>query len=132
MGRYCIKTGAPVPKWQGFVKCYGEFMMCGMDGMKTAQLLREKVFDKILIFISASRDYVFEAYDVEAFQYLVKPIAFHKLKNVLQRVVKKLENHSQEFMIINQDRTRKKLLLREIYYFEIRGRKDIIERHFAF
>ena len=25
-------------------------------------------------------------------------------------------------MLINQDRTRKKLLLREIYYFEIRGR----------
>lgn len=117
---------------ENFDVIFLDIMMCRMDGMKTAQLLREKAFDKIVIFISASRDYVFEAYDVEAFQYLVKPIAFHKLKNVLQRVVKKLENHSQDFMIINQDRTRKKLLLREIYYFEIRGRKDIIERHFAF
>lgn len=117
---------------ENFDVIFLDIMMCGMDGMKTAQLLREKAFDKILIFISASRDYVFEAYDVEAFQYLVKLIAFYKLKNVLQRVVKKLENHSQDFMIINQDRTRKKLLLREIYYFEIRGRKDIIERRFAF
>ncbi len=107
---------------ENFDVIFLDIMMCGMDGMKTAQLLREKAFDKILIFISASRDYVFEAYDVEAFQYLVKPIDSYKLKNVLQRVVKKLENHSQEFMLINQDRTRKKLLLREIYYFEIRGR----------
>lgn len=99
-----------------------DIMMCGMNGMKTAQLLRDKPFDKILIFISASRDYVFEAYDVEAIQYLVKPVDYFKLKRVLQKAVKKLENHSQEFMIINQDRTRKKLLLREIYYFEIRGR----------
>ncbi|MDE6760696.1 MAG: LytTR family DNA-binding domain-containing protein [Lachnospiraceae bacterium] len=107
---------------ENFDVIFLDIMMCGMDGMKTAQLLREKAFDKILIFISASRDYVFEAYDVEAFQYLVKPVVHHKLKSVLQRVVKKLENHSQEFMLINQDRTRKKLLLREIYYFEIRGR----------
>lgn len=99
-----------------------DIMMYGMDGMKTAQLLREKAFDKILIFMSASREYVFEAYDVEAFQYLVKPVAHHKLKSVLHRAVKKLENHSAEFMLINQDRIRKKLLLREIYYFEIRGR----------
>lgn len=99
-----------------------DIMMCGMNGMKTAQLLRDKSFDKILIFISASRDYVFEAYDVEAFQYLVKPVEHLKLKRVLQKAVKKLESHSQEFIIINQDRTRKKLLLREIYYFETRGR----------
>lgn len=107
---------------ENFDVIFLDIMMCGMDGMKTAQLLREKAFDKILIFISASRDYVFEAYDVEAFQYLVKPIKHHKLKGVFQRVVKKLENHSQEFMLINQGRTRKKLLLREIHYFEIRGR----------
>lgn len=99
-----------------------DIMMCGINGMKTAQLLRDKAFDKILIFISVSRNYVFEAYDVEAFQYLVKPVEHCKLKRVLQKAVKKLENYSQEFMIINQDRTRKKLLLREIYYFEIKGR----------
>ena len=34
--------------------------------MKTAQLFRKKAFDKILIFVSSSREYVFEAYDVEA------------------------------------------------------------------
>lgn len=90
--------------------------------MKTAQILREKSFEKILIFMSVSRDYVFEAYDVEAFQYLVKPVDSLKLERVLQRAVKKLEDHSQEFIIINQDRTRKKLILSEIYYFEIRGR----------
>ncbi len=99
-----------------------DIMMDGLNGMKTAQLLRDKSFEKIIIFISVSRGYVFEAYDVEAFQYLVKPVEHVKLERVLQKAIKKLESHSQEFMIINQDRTRKKLLLEEIYYFEIRGR----------
>lgn len=99
-----------------------DIIMDGLNGMKTARILREKSFEKMLIFISASRDYVFEAYDVEAFQYLVKPVDDVKLERVLHKAVRKLERDSQEFIIINRDRTRKKLLLREIYYFEIRGR----------
>lgn len=99
-----------------------DIMMCGINGMRTAQLLRDKSFDKILVFISASRDYVFQAYDVEAFQYLVKPVDHLKLERVLQRAVKKLGNDSQEFMMIHQDRRKKKLYLRDIYYFEIKGR----------
>ena len=107
---------------ENFDVIFLDIIMGGLSGMKTAQILREKSFEKILIFMSVSRDYVFEAYDVEAFQYLVKPVDSLKLERVLQRAVKKLENHSQEFIIINQDRIRKKLMLSEIYYFEIRGR----------
>ena len=107
---------------ENFDVIFLDIIMGGLNGMKTAQILREKSFEKILIFMSASRDYVFEAYDVEAFQYLVKPVDYVKLERVLQKAVKKLENHSQEFIIINQERTRKKLMLSEIYYFEIRGR----------
>ena len=70
-----------------------DIIMCDLDGMKTAQIFRKKAFDKILIFISSSREYVFEAYDVEAFQYLLKPIDNKKLKNVLKKAVIKTENH---------------------------------------
>ena len=62
-----------------------DIIMQDLDGMKTAQIFREKAPDKILIFVSSSREYVFEAYDVEAFQYLVKPVGDRKLKSVLQR-----------------------------------------------
>ena len=99
-----------------------DIMMCGMNGMKTAQLLRDKAFDKILIFISSSREYVFEAYDVEAFQYLVKPVENSNLRRVLQRAVGKLEHNLEDFIIIGKERQRKKLLLKDIYYFEIKGR----------
>lgn len=99
-----------------------DIMMQDMDGMKTAKLLRDKAYDKILIFLSASRNYVFDAYDVEAFQYLVKPVTEKKLRAVLSRALKKLEEQPREFIIIRQERMRKKLILREILYFEIRGR----------
>ena len=69
-----------------------DIIMRGPDGMETARLFREKAFDKILIFMSSSREYVFDAYDVEAFQYLLKPVQEKKLKKVLQKAAGKAEN----------------------------------------
>lgn len=99
-----------------------DIIMQEMDGMKTAQIFRKKASDKILIFVSSSREYVFEAYDVEAFQYLLKPVDDRKLKKVLQKAVQKAESRSQEFMVVSRERQKKKLFLDDIYYFEIKGR----------
>lgn len=104
-----------------------DIIMQELDGMKTAQLFREKSLDKILIFVSSSRQYVFEAYDVEAFQYLLKPVDGGKLKSVLQKAVRKTERCSQEFIIASRERQKTKLFLNDIYYFEIRGR--VVEAH---
>ena len=95
--------------------------------MKTAQLFRRKASDKILIFVSSSREYVFEAYDMEAFQYLLKPVDGRKLKSVLQRAVLKTESRSREFIIVSRERQKSKLFLDDIYYFEIKGR--VVDGH---
>ena len=104
-----------------------DIIMQDLDGMKTAQAFRKKASDKILIFVSSSREYVFEAYDVEAFQYLLKPVDDRKLKNVLQKAIVKTQSRSQEFIIVSRERQKKKLFLDDIYYFEIKGR--IVDAH---
>ncbi len=107
---------------EGFDIVFLDIMMHDLDGMKTAQIFREKASDKILIFVSSSREYVFEAYDVEAFQYLLKPVDNRKLRSVLQKAVLKTERRSQEFIVVSRERQKKKLFLDDIYYFEIKGR----------
>ncbi len=104
-----------------------DIIMQDLDGMKTAQAFRKKASDKILIFVSSSREYVFEAYDVEAFQYLLKPVEGRKLKSVLQKAIVKTQSRSQEFIIVSRERQKKKLFLDDIYYFEIKGR--IVDAH---
>ena len=99
-----------------------DIIMEDLDGMSTAQCIREKAVDKILIFISSSRSYVFQAYDVEAFHYLLKPVDEKTLKRVLQRAVLKRQKQKQEFIIVSKERQKKKLFLDDIYYFEIKGR----------
>lgn len=99
-----------------------DIMMNDIDGMKTARLLREKAFHNIIVFVSSSRDYVMDAFDVEAFYYLTKPVDKAKLQNIIERAARKLTRTPEEFIIISKDRQRKKMLLRDILYFEIRGR----------
>lgn len=99
-----------------------DIIMGEMDGMRTAQLVRQRAYDKILVFISSSREYVFDAYEVEAFQYLLKPVEEGKLRRVLQKAVLRTEDRSRDFIVINRERQKKKLFLDDIFYFEIRGR----------
>ena len=50
-----------------------DIQMPGMDGMETAKVLRQDNEDMILIFVTAAEEYVFQAFDVGAFHFLVKP-----------------------------------------------------------
>lgn len=59
--------------------------MPGIDGMETAKRLRQRGQSLCIIFVTVMSDMVFEAFDVEAFHYLVKPFAQEKLYEVLER-----------------------------------------------
>lgn len=99
-----------------------DIIMREPDGLKAAKIFRRKAFDKILIFVSSSREYVFDAYDVEAFHYLVKPVEEQKLERVLKRAVLKTKKQSCDFIMVSRERQKKKLFLDDVYYFEIKGR----------
>lgn len=100
-----------------------DILMDGMDGMETARRCRERSFDKLLVFLTSSRRYVFDAYDVEAFHYLVKPVEEEKLKNVLQRAAEKERGASRDYILVSRERKRRKFFLDHILYFEIWGRQ---------
>ena len=68
-----------------------DIQMPGKDGMETAKELRRKNKKAIIIYVSALDDYVFQAFDVGAFHYLVKPFDDGKLAEVLQNAVKQFE-----------------------------------------
>ncbi|RKI39054.1 DNA-binding response regulator [bacterium D16-51] len=107
---------------EGFDIIFLDILMSGANGLETAKIFRKRAFDKILIFVSSSRDYVFDAYDVEAYHYLVKPVEDRKLKKVLQGAVHKTEKQPNDFLLVSRNGELKKLFLQDVCYFEIRGR----------
>ncbi|MBR1853525.1 MAG: response regulator transcription factor [Lachnospiraceae bacterium] len=74
--------------------------MEGMNGLETAKQLRQAGWNMPLIFITGIKDYVFDAFEVEALGYLLKPIDEEKFLQVYRRAVAKLENDTSEDPIL--------------------------------
>ena len=60
-----------------------------MDGMELARNIRAMDTGRqpIIIFVTGYEKYVYDAFDVGAFQYLVKPVDEHKFAEVFSRAV---------------------------------------------
>lgn len=99
-----------------------DIKMPGLDGMELARLLRHREETCLLIFVTAVSEYVFEAYDVEAFAYLVKPITEEQLQKVLARGIEKLRRISSEFLLVSSQHVVRKIPLHDIVYIEAMGR----------
>lgn len=99
-----------------------DIKMPGLDGMELARLLRLREETCLLIFVTAASEYVFEAYDVEAFAYLVKPITEEQLQKVLTRGIEKLRRVSSEFLLVSSQHVVRKIPLHDIVYIESMGR----------
>lgn len=108
-----------------------DIQMPGMDGMETARLLRQNNESMILIFVTAAQEYVFQAFDVGAFHYLVKPFSDEKLKEVVTKAVHAVKRGSgleedEKFIMVQAAGSHRKVFLRDIVYAEVYNRKVII------
>lgn len=113
-----------------------DIQMAGKDGMETARELRRRKYKTILIFVTALDDFVFEAFDVGAFHYLVKPFHNGKFAEVLHNAVrqyeeqKKLENTAKEretpSLTVTAGGQHFTVELEDIVYAEVFDRKVII------
>ena len=108
-----------------------DIQMPGMDGMETAKMLRQDNEDMILIFVTAAEEYVFQAFDVGAFHYLVKPFSDEKLKEVVTKAVHNIKRSSrlekdEKYIMVQTAGSHIKIFLRDIVYAEVYNRKVII------
>ncbi len=91
--------------------------MRGLSGMEAAAKIRQFNDTVLLVFVTGYEDYVFDGYRVGAFDYLVKPAAGKKLRELLARIRQKLETQTaRSFLLKNTDGSWR-FFLRDIRYF---------------
>lgn len=112
-----------------------DIQMPGRNGVETARELRKKGNKVILIFVTAAEEYVFQAFDVGAFHYIVKPIDDAKFNAVLQMAVDEVKSRSikerapeERYVMINNSGVHTKVVLDEIIYAEVFNRKIVIHK----
>lgn len=112
-----------------------DIQMAGKNGMETARALRKNNKDTILIFVTALEEYVFQAFDVGAFHYLVKPFEGEKFREVLRKAVEQFYSQNsaksrkeEKYIMISNSGIHTKILLDSIIYAEVFNRKIVIHR----
>ena len=114
-----------------------DIQMPGRNGMETAKLMRRSSKEMVIIFVSALEEYVFQAFDVGAFHYLVKPFQDEKFAEVLARAAEQYEeNRKQEkhtdsekempCLVITRGGEHITVRIADIVYAEVYDRKVII------
>ena len=110
-----------------------ELNAAGPDGMALARQIREQsaVTQPVIIFVTGYERYVFDAFDVGAFQYLLKPVDEEKFAQVFARAVKQIEagrvqpqfSHALTLQSAGTSRT---VPLDSIYYIESSNHKVVL------
>ena len=105
-----------------------DIQMEKMNGIETAKKLRESDEECVIVFITGAKEYVFEAFDVAAMHYLIKPVADKKLQEVLKRAQKEIEKkqNKKDRQIFIKTRNKSIILnVADVLYFENEMRKII-------
>lgn len=100
--------------------------MEGMGGIEAAKTIRQSNADRVIIFITGIKEHVFEAFDVSAFHYLLKPIAEQKFMEVLDRAIEeagKRKGQKERQIFIRTKNQGYTLKRNSILYIENRGKK---------
>lgn len=103
---------------QPFDVVFLDIEMPGTNGMETAEKLKAKNPDILIIFISAHKNYVNRAFHVPAFQYLYKPLDPNE---VMQEMELAFENLRSTRAFYTTPDGMRVLLVREIRFLEIQG-----------
>ncbi len=114
-----------------------DIQMLGVSGIQAARALREKqettgTAGSVIIFITALKEYMQDAFDVSALHYLVKPLDEQKFAAVFSRALKDIKRRDEaagKHIVIKSGNSRYKIFIREIAYVESRDRKNIIHTH---
>ena len=91
--------------------------MPGDNGIEVGKKIRELDKSVIIIFYTSYPQYAIEAYDCEAFHYLLKPCSPEKVQEVLTRAVKKLGILHHHIALRMYNKT-VRLPIADIYYVE--------------
>jgi len=79
-----------------------DISMPGMDGMSLARVLRDGGASPAVIFCTAYQDQALKAFEVEAIDYLVKPVRAERLQSALEKALRYLgadEGHVEEHYV---------------------------------
>lgn len=121
-GRSLIESGG------GFDLVFLDIQMSQPDGMETAKLLRRQGNQSRIVFVTVLKEWVFDAFEVEACDYLLKPLDKDRFHRTMDRVLAAIARREAESLLIQRGAASLVIPLDQMVYCEVLGRKVYIHQ----
>ena len=102
-----------------------DIYMPGTLGVDVAKKIRETDNETAIVFTTSSRDHALDGYEVDALQYLLKPIEYVQVKNVLTKCMSMFAEQMR-YIELTSNRLTTRVLLKDILFVEIFNHTCII------
>lgn len=108
--------------WEEHKTCFDilflDIYMPGINGIQIAKKIYSERNDTKIIFISSSNEHYVEAYDVFAFNYIIKPLNVEKLNRILEQALKSINNVRRQQISFSYKSIYYKIFCDDILYIE--------------
>ena len=108
---------------QGYQMIFMDIKMPMLDGMDAARFLRERDQKVVLVFVTTMRQYAIQGYDVDAADFIVKPVNYPEFALKFTRLLGKVERPEavSPDVFIKTENSFVRLALSDIVYVEVKG-----------
>jgi len=102
-----------------FDLCILDIEMPQINGIQLAELLK----GKLIIFTTAHKEYAAEAFDLDAIDFVRKPIELERLQKAVRKAIKHVNNakHSKKFIHLNTDKGKSLIVFDQMCYIKSSG-----------
>lgn len=128
---YSIKAysnGSALLVREAFDIVFLDIAMKPIGGLELARRLRARGDISRLVFITAHSQYAIDAYDVQAYHYLIKPVDLKKLEAVILGLCTLLKGEYEHALAIRQGTTVRRIPFEQILYLEAMNRKVYLHK----
>ena len=98
-----------------------DIQMQFMDGMTAAEKIRALDRKVIIMFITNMMQYAIRGYQVDALDYVVKPVSYFSFAQKLQRAINRLPKDDVHAVTVNSAAGVYRIIAEDIYYIESEG-----------
>lgn len=96
-------------------------------GMQLAIDLRKSGCNSTIVFVTASRSYAIEGYQVQAYRYLLKPVGNQQLKEVIEYAKDKQKEQQKSIVLQNKNEVYC-VRYQDLYYLEMYGHEMVLHK----
>lgn len=102
-----------------------DIMLPNMNGMEAAARMRKMDTTTVLIFVTNMAQFAVKSYEVDAFDYILKPVTYERVTFKLNKILNAMKANRSTSITVRSDGGYVRFDSSSIYYIEISGHKLI-------